>query len=98
MRADDTMATVQTGSTAVSQGTNALGTDSRIGVTDTSLAQLDKTNPFSSQCPADIHVADYKGASIDIPLSKHCGIFQMMGNVMLIIAGLISVSIIMKGL
>jgi hypothetical protein len=97
IRADDSMTTVSDGLAAHGLGTNALGTDSRIPVTNANLIALDNTNPFSSQCPADLHVTEYKGTSIDIPLSRHCNIFQIMGNIMLVIAGLISVSIIMKG-
>lgn len=77
-------------------GTKALGTEGGIQVSSGGNISINSQNPYSSSCPADMPLFEYKGSSYSIPLSKYCNIFSIMGNIMLLIASLISMKIIMK--
>jgi hypothetical protein len=43
---------------------------------------VDKTNPFNSSCPNDMPLQILDGVSISIPLSEYCGIFQILGRIL----------------
>jgi hypothetical protein len=84
------------GKKAIDDGTKALGTTGGIGVTNGNAITINSSNPYTSQCPADYYLATYKGTELKIPLSKYCNIFEIMGNIILLAASLISMKIIMK--
>lgn len=84
------------GKTAFDAGTKALGLDGGIPVTNGGNLEINSSNPLSSSCPADIQLFEYKGSQYKIPISNYCNIFQLMGNIMLLVASLISMKIIMK--
>lgn len=86
----------QTAVDAGAGGAKRMGSAGGIAATEQSMTQVDKTNPFSSGCPADYSLATYKGTEIKIPLSKMCNIFEIMGKIMLACAGLICVRILTK--
>jgi hypothetical protein len=78
------------------KGTVPLGQQGGIQVSNGGSIAIDSKNPFSSGCPADYAMTSYKGTELKIPLSRYCNIFEIMGNIMLLVASLISIKIIMK--
>ena len=84
------------GKAVVDGGTKALGEVGGIQVATGGAISINRLNPFSSSCPADIPLFDYKGQNYALPIAQYCNIWQAMGAIMLVIAGLISVRILMK--
>jgi len=60
-------------------------------------ANIDQSNPFSSECPADIPL-DVMGQSIAIPLSHACDSLKFMGQIAVAFAMLGAAFIVFGGI
>jgi len=76
---------VTAGNNAMSAGDRPLDHPGNNPTSSVFSANLDQSNPYSSECPADIPL-DVMGQSFSIPLTHACGSFQFMGKVVVAFA------------
>lgn len=84
------------GKTAIDGGTKKLGEAGGIQATNGGSIAINTSNPYGGSCINDYYIGTFKGQSMSIPLSNYCTAFNVVGNIMLLIASLISIKIIMK--
>jgi len=77
---DPTDSKVTTGNAAMSAGDRPGDHPANSPATSAFSANLDQTNPYGSECPADMPL-DVMGQSFSIPLSHACGSFRFMGQI-----------------
>ena len=98
IKIDDDEPLLAAGRELVANGTSAFGQAGGLQSTSRGLGSLDYSNPYGGgSCPPDLFLFSFKGSSYSLPLSKYCGVFELMGSMMLVLAGIVSLRIITGG-
>lgn len=78
-------------------GESPAGTLAGVPKSEFTIGNFNSTNPLGATCPQDVNLGSFLGHDLIFPLSKFCGVFQILGYLILIIATMISIRIVMKG-